>query len=665
MAMLDRASDPHVSPDGRYVAWNVRSTDWDENKGVHSLWILDRQNKDASAKQLASKEKTGTSPRWSADGRSLYFISSRSGTAQIWRMQPDGSDVTQVTALPFDINFYKVSPDGRTIVVTQDVYPDCDTLACSKDKADAHAKAKVSGVVYEGRLPRFWDEFEDERNLNLFAVTLSDGAPSTATPLMHGFKIDIPEKPQGSDAAFGIAPDGRSVYFAVRPSGASQGLGTPSHIYFVPIDGSATPRPIDPSSTTADGDPVVSPDGTFLAWRTRKLPTFEPYNAHIVVRTLATGEQREIPINADLIFEGLAWSHDGRTIYALGEDVGQRKIFGIDVASGAVRPLTRDGHAGDIDVGENVIVYTRDALDSPPQVWEVAEGEAPRQLSSVGGEALKKFEFSQFEQFAFPGWNGETVHGYVVKPYDYHEGQKYPVAYLIHGGPHGNFANAWSFRWNPQVWASMGYAVVMVDFHGSSSYGEKFALSILGHWGDRPLEDLRKGWDYALKNYSFLDGSRACALGGSYGGYMVSWIAGAWNEPFKCLVDHDGVFDIRLMAYSTDIPDFQRVQNQGETWSQPEAVERFNPARLVKDWKKPILVVHGGKDYRVPLDQGMGAYTAAQLRGVPSELLYFPDENHWVLKPQNSVLWYATVEKWMGRWLGQASASTPARPAAP
>jgi acylaminoacyl-peptidase len=227
------------------------------------------------------------------------------------------------------------------------------------------------------------------------------------------------------------------------------------------------------------------------------------------------------------------------------------------------------------------------------------------------------------------------------------------VAFLIHGGPHGNFANAWSYRWNPQVWAGMGYAVVMVDFHGSSGYGEAFGRSIVGHWGDRPLEDLQKGWAFALARYDFLNGDKACALGGSYGGYMVNWIAGNWAKPWKCLVNHDGVFDTRSMAYSTDIPGFSEVQDGGLTWADAAAVDRFNPSLHVADWSAPMLVVHGGRDYRVPLDQGVAAYTANKRRGVPSRLLYFPDENHWVLKPQNSVQWYANVQAWMKQWLGE------------
>ena len=303
MAMLDRASDPHVSPDGRYVAWNVRSTDWSENKGTHALWVLDREEKDAAPHKLAADEKTATSPRWSADGRALYFLSSRGGTAQVWRVAPDGSDVTQVTSLPLDIAAFKVSPDGHTLVVTLDVYPDCETLACSKDKVDARAKEKASGVVSDTTLVRFWDEFEDDRFLNLFAVNLTNGAPSTATPLMRGFKVDVPEKPMGTDAAFAISPDGRSVYFSARRSGSSQGLGAPFKLYVAPIDGSASPRLLEPSSKTSDDDPIVSPDGQTLAWRAKDLPTFEPSNVHLMLRDIPSGTQREINLSADLSFE--------------------------------------------------------------------------------------------------------------------------------------------------------------------------------------------------------------------------------------------------------------------------------------------------------------------------------------------------------------------------
>jgi acylaminoacyl-peptidase len=371
-----------------------------------------------------------------------------------------------------------------------------------------------------------------------------------------------------------------------------------------------------------------------------------------MIRDLRDGTVRELAPGFDRSPDSLLWSADSRTLYALAEDDAQVRVFSLSLAGGAVKPLSTDGHVSGLSIGKGVLVYARDGLDGPAQIFEQSADGKSHALTQIGQDILGQTPLSAFEAFSFPGWNDEPVHGYVVKPANYQPGHKYPVAFLIHGGPHGSFGNAWSYRWNPQVWAGMGYAVVTVNFHGSSGYGEAFAKSIVGHWGDRPLTDLQKGWAYALSRYEYLDGDHACALGGSYGGYMIAWIAGNWSKPWKCLVDHDGVFDIRLMSYSTDIPGFQQAQNDAPSWVQPDAVERFNPIDHVADWSTPILIVHGGRDDRVPLDQGMGAYGAAQLRHVPSQLLYFPDENHWVLKPQNSVEWYATVEAWMKRWLG-------------
>jgi acylaminoacyl-peptidase len=428
-------------------------------------------------------------------------------------------------------------------------------------------------------------------------------------------------------------------------------MGDPDSLYTVPLDGSSPARRLDPAASTSDSAPTPSPDGTRLAYLSQKGSVFTAPRAQIMIRDLKSGATHPLAGTFDRSAHALAWSADSKTLYALAEDTGQVRIFAIS-ASGAVKPITGDGHIASFEVAKDWIIYSRDALDSPAQVYEMKPGATPRALTHAGRDALAQTPFSSFEAFSFPGWNDETVHGYVVRPANYHPGQKYPLAFLIHGGPHGSFGNAWSYRWNPQVWAGMGYAVVMVDFHGSSGYGEAFGKSIIGHWGDRPLIDLQKGLNYALGRYGFLDADRACALGGSYGGYMVAWIAGNWTKPWKCLVNHDGVFDIRLMSYSTDIPGFQQSQDDAPTWVKPESVERFNPVDHVADWSVPMLVVHSGRDDRVPLDQGMGAYGAAQLRHVPSELLYFPDENHWVLKPQNSVQWYATVEAWMKRWLG-------------
>jgi dipeptidyl aminopeptidase/acylaminoacyl peptidase len=282
-----------------------------------------------------------------------------------------------------------------------------------------------------------------------------------------------------------------------------------------------------------------------------------------------------------------------------------------------------------------------------------ANGSSVRQISANNTDALRDIAWGEPEQFTFSGWNNDTVHGYVLKPANYVPGKKYPVAFLIHGGPQGSFGNGWSYRWNPQTYAGQGFAAVMIDFHGSYGYGQAFEDAISQHWGDRPLEDLQKGWAAALAKYSFLDGDRACALGASYGGYMINWIAGNWPQPWKCLVTHDGIFDSRMMAYSTEELWFNEWENGGVAWDPTVAatIEKFNPVNHVADWKVPVLVVHGELDFRIPYDQGIAVFTAAQRRGIESKLLVFPDENHWVLKPQNSVLWHDTVNAWLHQHL--------------
>ena len=307
--------------------------------------------------------------------------------------------------------------------------------------------------------------------------------------------------------------------------------------------------------------------------------------------------------------------------------------------------------------GANDLVFLRDSMAGPAQLYRTSaqrSGEAT-QLSRFDADKLAGVETGAYEPFSFRGWNGDEVHGWAVKPVNWRPGGKYPTAFLIHGGPQGSWADSWSYRWNPQFYAGLGYAVVMVDFHGSTGYGQGFTDAISGHWGDRPLEDLQKGWAAAQAKFPWVDGSRACALGASYGGYMTYWIAGVWNAPWKCLVDHDGVFDDRTMGYSTEELWFSTWEHGGPDhlpWRDPAAYARFNPVDRVKDWSKPILVIHGGRDYRIPVEQGLAAFTAAQTKGIRSSFLYFPDENHWVLKPANSLKWHATVADWLKENLG-------------
>jgi dipeptidyl aminopeptidase/acylaminoacyl peptidase len=347
-------------------------------------------------------------------------------------------------------------------------------------------------------------------------------------------------------------------------------------------------------------------------------------------------------------------SADGKTLFVTADDEGQHPLFAVDTASGKVRQLVGDGEVGGYSVAGTRVLLSRDDLKRPADLYTVdTSGERLEQVTHVNADRLKNVQEGDFQFFTFKGWNDETVQGYVVKPANFQAGKKYPVAFIIHGGPQGAMTNSWSYRWNPQTYAGQGFAVVTVNFHGSTGYGQKFTDSISGDWGGKPLEDLKLGWKAALAKYDFLDADRACALGASYGGYMTYWIAGVWNAPWKCFVDHDGVFDSRMMYYATDELWFEEHENGGTQYEHPQNYERFNPLNHVKDWRVPMLVVHSGHDFRIPLSQGLGAFTALQRRGIPSEFLTFPDENHWVLKPHNSVMWHDAVNAWLEKWTGK------------
>lgn len=654
MASLDRLSDPRVSPDGRHVLYSVRTLDYPANKAAMSLWVADLKTKMAP-RRLKISDGGASSGRWSADGKAIYFSSSRAGgTEQVFRTDVMGETATQVTKAPFDVQAFRVAPDGKTIVVGQAVFPDCADLSCTEARLAAKGATKATGVVYDKLFVRHWDTWADGTQNHLFAWTLGpDGvATGQAIDLMKGFDGDAPTKPYGGDDDFTISPDGKTLTFSAKVAGKDEAWTTNYDVWSVALDGSDKPRNLTEANKAWDAAPVYSTDGKFAAYRAMKRPGFEADRFGIIVRDLANGQARELAPTWDRSADSIAWSRDGKTIYATALDVGQGKLFAIDVKTGKVTALTGEGHVGAFDVGPTGIVYASDSLKSPSELYMTLPKGGPVKVASVSSEALKDVAWGEPEQFNFKGWNDETVHGFVLKPANYDASKKYPVAFLIHGGPQGSFSNSWSYRWNPQVYANAGYAVVMVDFHGSTGYGQAFTDAISQHWGDRPLEDLQKGWAAALSKYSFLDADRACALGASYGGYMVNWIAGNWNAPWKCLVNHDGVFDTRAMGYATEELWFTEWENGGTPWQPNTTYETFNPANHVDKWVKPQLVVQGQLDYRIPVEQGLATFSALQRKGVPSKLLYFPNENHWVLKAQNSVPWHKEVLDWLDQWTG-------------
>jgi acylaminoacyl-peptidase len=533
-----------------------------------------------------------------------------------------------------------------------DMFLDCDSPECTKRRLDERAARKTSGQLYDELFVRHWDTWADGTRSQLFAYGLDDQGMTqgAAVWITRGIAGDVPSKPFGDEGEYAITPDGKQVIFAARVAGHTEPWSTNFDLYRRSIDGSGEPENLTADNPAADNGPAVSPDGRTLAYLAARRPGVESDRNGIMLKDLASGSTHELLPRWDRSAEMLKWSADGKTLYTLADDVGQKRLFSIDVAHGKVSALTDQGEVSAYDVNRKGIVVTRETLDSPTQLYRLGTGMKLQQLTHVNEDKLAGIQFAQYEQFEFPGWNNESVQGFVMKPANYEPGKKYPVAFIIHGGPEAAFGNIFHYRWNLQTYAGAGFAVVTIEFHGTPGYGQGFTDAIGDHWGDRPLEDLQKGWAYALAHYPFLDSSRACALGASYGGFMIDWIAGNWSSPWKCLVSHDGIFDARIMYYSTEELWFEEYENGGTQFGVPANYEHFNPLDHVADWKVPMLIIQGGRDFRVPMEQGIGAFTALQRRGIPSQFLYFPDENHWVLKPQNSLQWNDTVFAWIKKW---------------
>ncbi|NIA55565.1 S9 family peptidase [Massilia sp. TW-1] len=655
LVAMERVGSPAVSPDGSRVAYTVRTTDMGKNRGHTEVYVVDLRAANPTPQRLTSDAASSTDPEWSPNGDAVYFLSSRSGSGQVWRVPAAGGDAVRVTDLPLDVDAFRVAPAGDRMLLSMAVFRDCADLACTKARLDAKEKDKASGKIYDRLFVRHWDTWSDGRNNVLYAAPLDASGRVNGTPVSLSGSLDgdVPSKPFGDREEFRFSPDGKTVVFSVRIAGKTEAWSTNFDLYAVPAAG-GTPRNLTADNHAWDTKGVFSPDGRTLAYLAMSRPGFEADRYHIVLLDLASGKKRNVAESWDRSPGGLQWTADGKTLVADAEDVGQHRLFAIEVASGKVSPLTDKGSIGGFDVRGNTVAYTQTNLASGAQLFGMQLGtNKAAQLTRVNEAQLADVRWGEYEQFSFKGANGDTVYGHVMKPWNYEPGKSYPIAFLVHGGPQGSFGNGWSYRWNPQVYAGAGYATVFIDFHGSTGYGQKFTDAISGDWGGKPLEDLKKGLAAAVAKYAWLDRSHACALGASYGGYMMNWIEGNWPDGFKCIVNHDGVFDTRGMAYSTEEQWFTDWENGGPYFTVPEKHERFNPVLHVNKWKTPMLVVQGDLDFRIPTAQGLSTFTALQRRGIESKLLVFPDENHWVLKPANSLLWHHTVIGWLDQHLKQ------------
>ncbi len=658
LVSMARISDPQVSPDGTQIAFSLRTTDLEADRGRSDLWIVDLEGEDRAPRRLTTHPASEWNLRWSGDGESLYFLSTRSGSSQVWRLPLSGGEAVQVTDLDLDVGNLVLSPTGDRIAVSMEVFVDCEDLACTEERLETRAEEKTSGHVYDQLFIRHWDTWKDGRRSHLFVLPLSDGGivAQQATPIdvSAGLDADVPSKPFGGPEEITFTPDGKQIVYSARDAGKAESWSTDFNLYLAPVSGGEIKR-LTPNPAW-DTAPTFSPDGKTLAYLAMERPGFEADRFRIILRDWESGKERVLADDWDRSAGGMSFSPDGKTLLVTAQDTGEVPLFSIDIASGKVNKIVGGGHVRSPAFAGERIVYGFDHLKSPVDLYSTTlTGGEPERLTEINAERMEHLLLGDYEQFSFKGWNGEKVYGYITFPVGFDaeaakEGASYPLAFLIHGGPQGSFDNDFHYRWNPQIYAAAGYAAVMIDFHGSTGYGQNFTDSISGDWGGKPLEDLQKGLAAALKKYPWIDGDRACALGASYGGYMINWIAGNWNDAFSCLVNHDGVFDLRSMYYSTEELWFPEWETGGPAWQVGPQLEKFNPAAFVQNWKTPMLVIHGALDFRVPETQGFQAFTALQRQGIPSRLLYYPDENHWVLKPNNSIQWHETVLDWLQQW---------------
>jgi len=646
MLAMKRLSDPQASPDGRCIAFVVRETDLEANLGRTDLWLVGTEG--TGICRLTSHPEADSNPRWAPDSSSIYFLSGRSGTSQVWRIRVDGGEAQQVTSLPLDIGNLVVSPDGKYIAFTMEVFPDRNATS-TKAKLDEIKQRKSSGRIYERIFVRHWDTWKDGRRSHLFVMPSAGG---DAVDVMAGMDADTPSKPFGGPEEITFTPDSTGIIFTARNVGNEEPWSTDFDLYWVSIDGSRPPKCITEENNGWDTNPVFSPDGKTLAYLAMARPGYEADRFRVILYTWPEGKKRVLAENWDRSPSAICWSADGKTIYATADNIGQKSLFVMDVKTGEVRTIVKDGTVGSVGIAEDRIIYGMDNLRSPVELYSVKpDGSDNRKITGINLEQLAAVHMGGYEQFSFAGWNDETIYCYIVRSADFYPHKKYPVAFIIKGGPQGSFGNHFHYRWNPQPYAGAGYAVVMVDFHGSTGYGQAFTDSIRDDWGGKPLEDLQKGLAAALQRYPWMNGDRVGALGASFGGYMINWIAGVWPDGFRCLVNHDGTLDERIAYFDTEEMWFPEWDHEGTPWDNPDSYEKHNPVNFIKNWKTPMLVIHSGLDFRIPESQGLAAFNALQRRGVPSKLLYFPDENHWILKPANSILWHETVLAWLDHWL--------------
>ena len=646
MMKLRRLADPQVSPDGTLVAYAQTDVDLAGGTRNSDLWLVPVAGGDP--RRLTSHAKSDTEPRFSPDGKRLAFLSTREGSPQVFVLELGGGEARKVTALVTDVERF-LWLDDQSLLVASRVFPDCATSECNKKRLEATGKPD-SGQAYDELLIRHWDSWDDGRRSHLFVVPM-DGRPER--DLTPGNR-DVPPWSLGGPLDVAVSPDGQEVCFS-RNDDPVPAISTNADLFVLPVAGGAARK----IAATAgyDGGCRYSPDGTRIAYRAQVRAGYEADRWRVMVFDRKTGATTNLTEGFDRHAEAVTWSADSRTIYFPAEDGGSTPIFAVPAAGGTVGRIA-DGSFGDVQAvaGGRLLVATRSSLTYPAEIVRVrvagpsaAGGPVPAErVTKVNDAFLAGFGLRPGESVRYTGAAEKGVQAWLVKPPNFDPAKTYPLLVFIHGGPQGAWSDGWSNRWNPQVFASAGYVVLMPNPRGSTGWGQEFEDDINGDWGGRAYEDVMKGTDWA-EALPYVAKDRTSAAGASYGGYMINWIAGH-TDRYRALVSHDGVFDLTSMYGSTEELWFPEWEFKGTPWESPEMYAKWSPHLFVKEFKTPTLVIHGALDYRVPVEQGLAMFTSLKRRGVPARFLTFPDENHWVLKPANSVRWYAEVLGWLERY---------------
>jgi dipeptidyl aminopeptidase/acylaminoacyl peptidase len=619
MQNISRVGEVRISPDGEWAAFTVTRSDLAKNRSVTNLWRVPTAG--GEPQQLTFVEHgSNDTPRWSADGRYLYFLSSRADDkSQVFRLAVAGGEATQITSFLTGVSHFVLSPDGNALAITASVFPSCPDMACNEKRLKEHADDPVKARVITEMPFRRWDSWVDGRRNHIFIMPSEGGSATDLTP----GDVDSPIWPGeqgGEEVAF--SPDSRELCFSRYVENES--LSGNSDLFVVPVSG-GTPKAIT-TNRSADRAPVYSPNGRYIAYSATLRPMQETDLVRLFVYDRITGEHRNLSEATDRSIASFEWSPDGSSLYVAFENHGESSLARLELASLQLTPLVTSGTSGEPDVARDgrFLIFSNSTLARPAELFRLdlaaAKGTSPTQLTHFNREALKDIEFGEVSSFTFRGWHGEAVQAWQVKPPNFDPNRKYPLLLLMHGGPEGAWDNQFHYRWNAQLFAAAGYVIIEPNFHGSTGFGLKFMDAIKGQWGGAPYEDQMKAVDTAL-TWPYVDTTRIAAAGASYGGYMANWAEGH-TDRFRTIVSHDGLYDLLSALYSSDFVGGTLPEFKGTPWQNPQALIEQAPVTYARNFRTPMLIVHGGNDYRVDPSQGLDVPGApGQARPVETSLL--------------------------------------------